>query len=345
MKIFYILLSILISNLVIVAQVTMTYENTFVEIGTTITANMVDSSTLTSGTSGPNQTWDYSGLVSSSVVSSTVESPSATPYASYFPNATMAGSSISGQAYSYSELSSTGSYTHGIGADNGFSSSVTVYTDPEQTIPFPFTYNSTSSDNFEAVSYDGLGNIFLTRTGSNSIVGDGYGTLKLPDATYENVLRLKLTQSYTDVRKNGDYILSTTDYESECYYWYLPGNATSLLSIMSISMSMDDYPLGSTKMIMYLDNSSVNINDLLSDKDDNIKITQQSSEVLYISLGDDVDYDTEVSIYDITGKLLISKNNEGNSSVTFDIGSYTKGLHVIYVRTNDAIFSKKVFFK
>src|ERR1043165_3480388 len=98
------------------------------------------------GGSGPNQTWDFTSVdANGGSVTLNVIDPSTTPFASSFPTASVAiddGTSL----YSYYTNSST--ETDYIGY--GYYGETLPYTDNHQFFVYPFTYNTTFTDNFAA---------------------------------------------------------------------------------------------------------------------------------------------------------------------------------------------------
>ncbi len=60
-------------------------------------------------------------------------------------------------------------------------------------------------------------------------VGDGYGTLKLPSGTYDNVLRYKVTVDQTIELMSGTSVLSTTTIHTIEYFWADAGYKEYLL--------------------------------------------------------------------------------------------------------------------
>jgi Secretion system C-terminal sorting domain len=143
------------------------------------------------GPSGADAVWDFSGL--SSVSEEVVEyyDHSQDEYASDFPTATHGGYFVH-DGMNYYHTASTGiemlgfKYYFSPFAQDFFD----LATDPLVYLPFPCTYGTTWSD-----AGAGTYRTFKTagvRTYVASINGEatGYGTLVLPNATYENVLRV-----------------------------------------------------------------------------------------------------------------------------------------------------------
>lgn len=145
---------------------------------------------------GANYNWDFSGLTTESVQGFDFVDPSSTPWAADFTGSDVCGVDEQTDAHTYymsnsSALSNTG-YRFVISPGDTLEVN---YGDPEQIIDFPFTYNDYATDAF---SGNGVAAGFsVTMNGSISYTADGYGTLVLPNATYQNVIRYRMDRTET----------------------------------------------------------------------------------------------------------------------------------------------------
>ncbi|MFA5781092.1 MAG: T9SS type A sorting domain-containing protein [Bacteroidales bacterium] len=187
---------------------TLTSANAGYAVGDLYNFEICDSIT-TAGNSGAGVVWDYSTLNTLGyIINQTCISPSGTPNASSFLTANVAIDDQTGYYYYY--LSNSTELTM-LGEDNF--SYITVYSDPQKMFVFPFSYGLVFTDNFTA-TYTSSG-IVHTKTGTSSSEGDGWGTLLLHGNTFNNVLRVKITQNYTDQSANG-----TISTYLQSYLWY-----------------------------------------------------------------------------------------------------------------------------
>lgn len=173
---------------------------TLVEQGTGLQVNV--------GPAGADQTWDLSGISTGSTLDRLMKAPASIGGGSSFPTATFAINELFGHAFyklSNDGLSYLGHHDPPV---------TQVYQDPKKLIAFPCSFNSTWTDDYLA-TWD-QGGINWTRTGSLTGLADGYGTLILPEGTYTNVLRVKLTDEQVDA-PNGAASERTT------YYFLKPG--------------------------------------------------------------------------------------------------------------------------
>jgi hypothetical protein len=164
----------------------------------------------------------------------TAVSPGSTPYAATFPSASIAVDAGGG---TYSYYTTTSSDITLI----GFATTVLQYpyTNGEKFFTYPFTYNSSFSDSYNASWI--LNTIPTTRTGSITVTGDAYGTLKLPSGTISNTLRVKIVQNNTDVSDFGGGFTITTTFTSTTYDWFVPGNKNVLMGISYINTDIGGF--------------------------------------------------------------------------------------------------------
>lgn len=216
MKKLYFLLSALSVNVIAVAQYSMT---NFHNVATgDVATNIAAADTLAQeGPGGANQTWNFSTMALGSAASTTYISPSGTPYASNYPNATTATNS--GAQYGYIKCDPTSYSLEGAAQTN----STVIYTNDQVIMTYPFTYNTVVNDNFSGNIISGQNG---TLTGTSTTTGDGYGTLVLPGATLNNVLRVKNVYTRTD-----NFGVYTIDYYSETYIWYSALSKHALMTI------------------------------------------------------------------------------------------------------------------
>lgn len=212
-------LSLLLSSVFVLAQPTLTSSMGAV-VGETYSGSiLVDTTGIMPGNAGANQTWNFANLTTTGTTSgSTIVLPSSTPYASTFPGATIAG--VAGGAYAYVKLSST--KMEDVGTVNG--SQTMVFSDYRTNLEFPFTFNSSYTDTQAGAITTGGTN--MNRTGSVTATADAWGTLVTPSGTYNNTLRVKYIEQFTDVGGGFNILADVT-----IYIWYSPNYKQPLFTI------------------------------------------------------------------------------------------------------------------
>ena len=173
----------LISNLVW-SQPTITNAEDFA-IGTTLKFQKCDPLNVSPGNAGPNQTWDYSNITT--LPDTSIEwmlSPSSTTNGSLFPTANLVVKVSNGQ---FTYITKTENENNIVGfIDTSASFPPTYYTNPMVIAKRPITYGTIITDTFTLSGSQDLGTV--------TIEPDAYGTLILPNGTYSNVLRTKISQ-------------------------------------------------------------------------------------------------------------------------------------------------------
>lgn len=169
----------------------------------------LDTITLFHGTSGSNQTWNYSAITISLVcVNHTTYVPvSIVPTYTMYPTANLATDAAIGNK---AMLNVSGTKIDIVG-HAGFSvASSFSYPNPLTLITLPFSYGSNYIDSYTASAPS------YTASGTFTHVADGYGTLQLPSITLYNVLKTTedLVQTSFDGIMTGNLRRHTTKYYS-----------------------------------------------------------------------------------------------------------------------------------
>lgn len=208
------------------------------QLGTVLKFQSCDTIGVVAGNSGANQTWDFSKLKQKSdTITEWMVNPSETPYKDKFPTANQV------------EKYSNGSYVY-VNKEKE-QSNLLGYVSPYMTITYPkpvvfakrpisyqgkFSTDFTNKFNTSGMDFSG--------GGTATIEADGYGDLVLPNKTYKNVLRVKITQMQTDTIKQYN---STTSMTILTYAWF-DGVHTSALFKISYTKS----PSFNSKEVEYL---------------------------------------------------------------------------------------------
>lgn len=184
---------------------------------------------ISPGSSGANQTWNLASLTGSSGGTATAVAPASTTYGSSFPGSNLSWDNNSSASESFYKTSPTAFQFYGIAS----STTLMSYSNPEDFLRFPFTYNDTYYDTW-AVQFVNGGYTFY-RTGTTTVTADGYGTLITPNGTYNNVLRIHFVQVYQDSANiGGPYIVS---YNNDEYMWYKEGVHVQLATLYNLTTS------------------------------------------------------------------------------------------------------------
>lgn len=135
------------------------------------------------GPAGANVTWDFSTVPMSNGGYFERVDPVSTPYRDTFPTCNYAFKiSSSTTFYNYYKTSSSSFEWVGVRYSSAFQGT-NLTPDPMIFVKFPFSYNQRFVDVLKSTD--------STWNGTDTVIYDGYGTLKTPYATYQNAIRVK----------------------------------------------------------------------------------------------------------------------------------------------------------
>ncbi len=235
------------STTIVAAQPTLTGTGCNPVVGDNFTLST--SGYFSQGTSGANQTWNNSTLTPTASSGETCVTVASTTNGSSFPIANTAVQG--GTTVSYYNASSTASQNYGYDAGG----TLIIYSNPEDLLHFPFSYNNTYTDGWAATFVSGGYTYY--RKGTTTITADAYGTLTTPNGTYTNAMRIHMVQAYTDSVYVGAPTVIT--YNNDEYMWYKNGVHSALAYTYSMvangSTSTNGGYLSSALSVNEIDNS------------------------------------------------------------------------------------------
>lgn len=292
------------------AQLTIS-ATSFPNVGDVFTHANDTSHTVSPGTTGTNQTWDYSALQNIFQDTSTFVSVASTPYASSFPSANLAV--LTGGNYAYLNKTATEIDMIGLAGDPGIGQVVAVnFTSPAIDAKSGVTYNSNYgyTSNFSiSIPYSGQPPADSIRVHQTSIVTknfNGWGSVISPTGTWP-CLRLYERDSNITVIDAHIPILGwqnavVTQQQTTVSYYYIDNVSTD--PIVTIDMdTTSSTPLDENYRLIYpagITNS--NKPTLFT-----VYPNPSSSTNINLLIGGLKASDYFISIYDITGKQIFSE--------------------------------------
>jgi len=314
------LLSVYMLPLLVTAQVVIP-NNEFYNIGDVYNLVNVNLTGVTADTAGPGLVWNFSTLSANgssviTVVRDTTPGFSTSNIMITLPDGLQ----------EHVQENSTDSYINGI---TDPASGITIYYTNYDASKRPFTYLSSYSSyynvNTPSSSSAGVGNLTVT--------GDSYGTLMLPGATFNNVLRIKKYQSESDtVSTSPSYLTSVTKVS---YLWFDGIHAAPLLEIDSVTNSVTGFSqsafyLATTTGIRNINNSGAN--NYSGHLDDNGLLINGNFEQGGMF---------NIEMTDMAGQEVFNRNFMGSgNSQSFDInGALAPGLYIVNIIPQNDAFS------
>ncbi len=176
------------------------------------------------GKIGKNITWDYSDLKNTDhTINQLIISPESISEAIDYPEATLVEKYSDGK---YVFLKANKNKTYLLGFVDEQSKVKIKYTEPVLIAKRPFSYNETITEHY-TTSFTVSG-MDLSGSGVVTIEADGFGTLILPNNSYENTLRIKITQKQSDTLKQYN---STSETTIITYVWFDENHSSALLKM------------------------------------------------------------------------------------------------------------------
>ncbi len=208
------------------------------QVGDRWEATMLDFNSFDPGPTGPNQTWDFSMVPTQAGFPpfefSVLDTQNA-PMSAAFPNASyvMKWDLIGFQFYQYEFTDNqTRATLGGVVFDNGTVLSQSTYLNDDNAVQYPLIYQKTYS--FTATEQTVVTGFTLNSFIDGEVTIDGYGTLKLPNATYQDVLRMTIKRIKVDTIFAG-IVERDTSFQ---HLWMQEGNGLALL-VYEYSLDVD----------------------------------------------------------------------------------------------------------
>jgi hypothetical protein len=195
------------------------------KVGTVLVFQHCETENVQFGNGGANQVWDFSSLKikKSETTIERMVLPQSTKHGELFPKANLV-EEYSDNRLVYMLKTDTENYL--LGFVDTTKSLILKYNDPMLFAKRPLKYGDTITDSY-TTEYS-MKNFDFKGQGTVTIVADGYGKLVLPDNTYENVLRVKITQEQTDILTQYSSVSKT---ETISYIWFDKTHTSALLKI------------------------------------------------------------------------------------------------------------------
>ena len=204
------------------------------------------------GTGGPNAIWDFSDRsFSGAEWTYTMRTAASTPYAADFPNATMALYGDFGFGYSnYAYFDLNNGYTEhgGMFLDSG-AVQPRVFSDPLTYFTTPLNSTSSGVDSYDLITNTSFGD--LQSSGTRTWTVDGHGTLKLPNATYSNVLRVHGVENEENTILFDGVPMFTSQLVRETWWWVKAGIPHPLLVFSVDTEDGDTEVTGQAAMVSF----------------------------------------------------------------------------------------------
>lgn len=287
-----------------------------------------DSAGFNPGSNGAAQTWTFTSLTVTDTFTQEIVNPSSTGNGSQFPSATFAELSGNGEAY----IENTGNDYKMAGIVESNSGLNMKYPNSMALIQRPVNYMDTLVDTFTSqYSYSSQS---FTGGGVVTTIADGYGTLVLPDSTYNDVLRIRTVFMQED-SVSGFPIPLNVSIQNVTYMWFVAGFKEPILRADSFAIQTPGPPIETYTVAYRPKDQSVGITDI---------DVQNAGIYCHLSRGTatfagklNTGSKYNISMTDLNGRLIHNTSFTATSSEhTIDIpASLTDGVYIIGIQEND----------
>ena len=329
MKKLYVFASCIFFTAMLTAQPTLQYPQNVPEIGDVMDIQCVSTNGLTTGTAGPDVSWDYSGLITISGGQIIVVDPSQTPSGNEFPSATFA-TSMGDTIFTYAQTNADGYFYLGSESTTGTFSSLLVYSDSRTFVKFPFTYDDTYFDTYKGIVTTSAATVHVTA--ASEMFADSYGTLILPNGTYTNVLRIITIDAEIDsLFMEGNFIMEFSVVRTQ-FTWFAPDSKGPLLSIEIL----DNAGLGSIDTVAFYSSAESGIIDGHPGPVSHLSVFPNPAEDHVVIEFNALQHTgISISIVNQVGQMMISKktanDHTGSVSERIDVSTLPSGIYFAHI--------------
>jgi hypothetical protein len=295
--------------------------------------SLVKSNYVNPGNAGANQTWNLSAMTNNSTHTFNAVTVSSTPDGTNFPNATVVFDGMPVNTYSYFKTSS--SVQQNCGYATGFT--YLSYSDPEDLLRFPFTYNTAYNDHW-AGTYINSG-FTIYRKGITTVTADGYGTLITPEGSISNVLRINVIQNYTD----SSDVFGTTTTNNNQFLWYKDGTHYAL-AFLTASVVSGTAP---TQDAGYLSGNTVGISDITNSVSEYSVSPTLASDYVKLNFTLTENKKVNVNVFNTLGQSVQTAQTEsgiqGTNTIELDVATLPEGIYFAQIMLDGTVAGTKRF--
>lgn len=334
------------------AQPTITIDDVTPEIGSSLPFTYVDY--VDPGSSGENQVWDFSDLITNLSINIEFLAPEGVPGFQNFPEATHV---ISKQNMQFEFLKIANDSIDRLGfyrPQNGPNQeSLTVYPDPMSRPIFPLNYTDTFSDgysnqtNTEVVFGPEPGSLFYDESGNYDGIVDGYGTLVTPNGSFENVLRVTSTSTdheFTSTLNGVPNNSGTTNFTS--HFYYKAGVPLPLVSLSTSITHYDDGTVDTTTSCYYIPITTVSIDETIANNQQINMFPIPATTHLNLELESEAETEFGFTLFSIDGKTShiwpVHRIQNGKNLIQLALPEVPSGMYLIQLQGENSLETRRV---
>jgi hypothetical protein len=313
-------------------------------VGDSFTTTDMDTTGVTEGASGSNITWDFSNVTATGqqLVAQYVD-PSEAPGDSLFPDADIA---VSYDGLAHTFYDTDGNSVHSLGV--AYDEFAMVYSNNEKVAEYPFTFNSTFLDNFQA-EYELDEALIVRNIGITQFTGDAFGNIILPDGSTHAALRVKIFRQTADTMFVIGIPVSTAEVKSTTYEWYTNESKYPVFGISYFEINVNG-SITAYKEVDYNAEAATDVNDEPNQIVSGFELLQNYPNPFNpstkISWQSSVGSHQTLKIYNVLGTEVATLVDEykpaGSYEVEFDASKLSSGVYLYQLKSNSKIITKKM---
>lgn len=331
---------LVLTTSILLSQPTITYNGNAPEIGDVFYFSNNEEA-LDPGSSGPNQTWDYSSFNVIYTNQATIMNPAITPFVSGFPGCNQVFYFDGTNTYIYYDVNSNALIHYGEGFDT-IPPLIIHFSDPLKEIEYPFSYNDNFTDDFFSdYTYAGM---TTHRRGTSTTTADAWGSITTPEDTYNSVLRVKSVKTGVDsIWMDGIFIYATNT-TSTYYSWHTGSSHTPVMTIAST----DDDICGITYCNHFTTSSLHVINPLAGIN--SLRVSPNpANDFLQILFNAEENSQIQISVIDLNGREILQNkyesNKAGDQHTSIYLDKINAGLYFVKISNGKQTLTKKIIVR
>ena len=327
----------LVSSGVANAQITLQATN-IPSVGDQWVNKVITDTTIQAGSGGAGAIWDFTAyFITVNTIAEEFKAVTGSGDDVNFPTANMKVVSPLGWT-DYFKKSSAGTELQWL----GFKGSDELYlTSVQNILTVPFTYNTTISN----VAVSGTAASGATVTGTVSVSGDGYGTLKVAPGNggpFNNVLRVKFDINLVEDYSGGSGT-AVSNVHIVRYSWYRSGLRAPVFSI--IQENVDGILGSSRKKFVMFSTVTTGVEDLAKPSLAMEVYPNPAKESAFVKFSLDKSSDVSVKVMDITGKVCLSETahyGPGEYKYNLGVADFPRGIYVVSVTAGAVVRQQRL---
>jgi len=306
--------------------------NTKPQVGDSFSGKIHKAAGITEGSSGTSQVWNIN-VVDSATYTLSYVAPSSTTYSGTFSGSNLA-STENNSDYTFYTTSANDMIIDGIGSP----ATTYAYANTVKFFQYPCSYGTNFTDNFSATYTSGGNTVY--RSGNISFNADASGILNTSFGSFGSVLRIKTVQNIKDsINVMGNPVVTNT--VTTTYNFMDPAYKHPLFQVIYTAVTVMGNTIN-TKMVRTYDPNSNGLNELL--KNNNFSVYPNPANNL-ITVNYNGVSPANISITDITGKVVLQHLINSSRTEMLDISALNKGLYFITLNNGSEKNTRKLIIE